>query len=141
MPITTIMNPKDIARAPAKLNEKVNTAEIPVSQHPGQESTTESDYDGPKPSHFLARPGNNYTPLIPLDELPESVKVAGLPLYVNEEHLLKHRAQACFPVAEKHAKPYQIFTDEVPSSEDEEETVMSDDESVNIPSSSAINVS
>ena len=134
------MSAKELARTPAKLNEKIKAKENLAPEPAGQDSAVEAEYDGPKPTHFLARPEGNFTPLIPLDELPDSIKLTGLPLYVNEEHLLKNRAQACFPIAEKHANPYQISVEDNMSSEDEDAS-MSDDDSVNIPSSSAINVS
>ena len=96
--------------------------------------------DSPMPTHFLAREGDKYTPLIPLDELPEFISVVGVPTYVTQEELLRLKGTGCFPVVAKGAFPYTIAVqqDEVPR----RDSIGSDDESaMNVPSNASLNVS
>ena len=72
---------------------------------------TEMDVEGPKPTHFLARGDDKFTPLIPVDELPANVKIAGVRAYINQEELLLLRGNALFPVIEKSAFNYAVDVD------------------------------
>ena len=102
----------------------------------GSASTKDKD-GGPKPTHFLAREEGKYTPMIALDELPEGIKIEGLPLYVDTEGLLKWKATACFPATAKHPHPYVVTVE----GQEQEGGKSSDEESVNVPSTRALNVS
>ena len=92
---------------------------------------------GPQPEHFLARGKNKFTPLIPLDELPEWVTIAGLPLYVTFEELREWKAIACGPTTEKHQHPYAVTIEGA----EKDEVEVSDHESINIPSTRTLQVS
>ena len=68
----------------------------------------DTDIEGPKPSHYLARGGDKFTPLIPVDELPSDVTIVGVRAYINQEELLLLRGNALFPVVEKSAFNYAV---------------------------------
>ena len=62
----------------------------------------------PKPSHYLARSGDKYTPLIPVDELPSHIKIVGVPTYIDQEDLLRLQGTGCFPAKSRAAMPYEV---------------------------------
>ena len=60
----------------------------------------------PRPTHFLARPDEKFTPLIPVDELPSNITIIGVPTYVSQEELLRVKGTGCFPMMMKSGNPY-----------------------------------
>ena len=90
----------------------------------------------PQPAHFLARGDNKYTPLIALDELPEGITLAGVPMYVTTEEILKREVTIYRPASAKHEKPYEVSI-ELP--EQEEEGLAH--QPIKVPSDRALNVS
>ena len=69
---------------------------------------TKTDVGDPKPTHYLAREGDKFTPLIPIDELPPQLKIVGVPTYIDNEELIRAHGTGCFPVLAKSAVPYAI---------------------------------
>ena len=94
----------------------------------------------PKPTHYLARDGDKYTPLIPIDELPEYISIVGVPTYVTQEDLLKAKGTGCFPDMKKCPVPYEVTVqqDEVAGPEMGESD---DGDGMNVPSNTTLNVS
>lgn len=100
--------------------------------------TLQAEDEGPRPAIFLARDDNTFTPLIPLDELPEWITLVGIPLYVDREGLFRTwKANPYYLPSGKHPRPYKVLIEKV----SQEEGEVSDDESANIPSTRALNVS
>ena len=125
---------KTVGKTPKKTVTKAPEETSAPSETPASSKVKD---EGPKPTHFLARDDGKYTPLIALDELPEGIKLEGLPLYITAEELLKWKATACFPAVAQHPRPYNVMVD----GPELEEGEASDAESGNVPSTRAINVS
>ena len=68
--------------------------------------------EGPKPSHYLARGAERFTPLIPVDELPSHIKIVGVPEYIDHEELLFLKGNACFPIIEKPNHVFRVVVEE-----------------------------
>ena len=96
-----------------------------------------------KPRHFLARSLTQFTPMIALDELPDWIVIDGLPKYVTYQELPKWRANAMLPAIAKAYYSYKVLVHGQQQDENEEGVVESgdDDDEVNIPRTSTINVS
>ena len=108
----------------------------PAAKSPDAEKTLES----PKPTHFLARDGDKYTPLIPVDELPDFISVVGVPVYVSQEELLKAKGTGCFPAVTKASVPYTIAVEQEEVARPE--SVTSDGGgAMNVPSDAALKAS
>ena len=95
--------------------------------------------DGPKPTHYLARGTDKYTPLIPLDELPDFVKIAGVVVYINQSELLNLHGTGCFPIIPKSSVPYTVDVDNLYRRSDSPDS--SFQASMNVPSSRVRDVS
>lgn len=122
------------------------TAQSAASDNGHVKAESDSSFEGPKPTHYLARDREQFTPLIPLDELPEWITIPGLDIYVTASELLTLRGTACFPIAPKGNDPYHVVVDkEEPRAPSPVSTLRSRveavEESLNVPSNATLKVS
>lgn len=120
----------------------------PQEKASDQVSVSEINDLMPAPKWYQARGDGKFTPLIPLDELPETIKLVGVSVYVSSKELLSAQASALFPVIEKATEPYmvEVEQDERPrpsTTASEVGTARSEigtARSMNVPSNTAIEV-
>ena len=133
------------------------TTETSSSLHSDEKSTTHSTgrigpetiipHSGPAhPTHFLGRGNGKFTPLVALDELPSNIKVHGLMLSMTFSEVVQVGGQLCMPALEIAKDKYVVVIENDAGENDvvARNTVVANSEvprSVNVPSTSAINVS